>query len=373
MTKTTTWHNQQMSHYAFTLVELLVVIAIIGVLIALLLPAVQAAREAARRMHCANNLKQIGIAIHNFHDTQNGLPPVVIFAAKGSVFAYLYPYIEQQACYDILKEPGAILDLPNNYSIDQWAAILPEEKKKALGSVSTYYCPSRRGHSGTHIAEPSPGDVPNGIDGGQNCGPRGDYTVVVTTEIVQNWQYFCLLSTISGATVNDFQGPLRIAQVQFRNNVIGDQNNHRSDVIGWEPRDTMAWWQDGTTNQIVIGEKFIPSWALGINLAPHRAWDGSCIHAWQTGFTYHGTSGGPNVGRLLHETSDIFGLNPNDFRVENGTPPNAYSGNYGFGSHHPGVCQFLLGDGSVRPFRVTMSTTTLWNLARVNDGNAVDF
>jgi prepilin-type N-terminal cleavage/methylation domain-containing protein len=62
------------SHLAFTLIELLVVIAIIAVLIALLLPAVQAAREAARRAQCVNNLKQLGIALHNYHDTHNVVP-----------------------------------------------------------------------------------------------------------------------------------------------------------------------------------------------------------------------------------------------------------------------------------------------------------
>ncbi len=88
----------------FTLVELLVVIAIIGILVALLLPAVQSAREAARRMQCSNNLKQMGLAVHNFHDALNGSPPVHIDepggSRKGSTWcAVILPYLEQTSLY----------------------------------------------------------------------------------------------------------------------------------------------------------------------------------------------------------------------------------------------------------------------------------
>ncbi|HZN35700.1 MAG TPA: DUF1559 domain-containing protein, partial [Pirellulaceae bacterium] len=80
----------------FTLVELLVVIAIIGVLVALLLPAVQAAREAARRSSCQNNLKQIGLATHNFHDVYNQLPPLRVNNNRATWFVLIMPYMEQE-------------------------------------------------------------------------------------------------------------------------------------------------------------------------------------------------------------------------------------------------------------------------------------
>ncbi len=89
------------SKLGFTLVELLVVIAIIGILIALLLPAVQAAREAARRSTCTNQLKQIALAIHNYHDTYKQLPPAAAGGWGHTYHAYILPFVEQQAVHDL--------------------------------------------------------------------------------------------------------------------------------------------------------------------------------------------------------------------------------------------------------------------------------
>jgi prepilin-type N-terminal cleavage/methylation domain-containing protein/prepilin-type processing-associated H-X9-DG protein len=124
---------------AFTLVELLVVIAIIGILIALLLPAVQAAREAARRMQCSNNMKQIGLALHNYHDSHKCFPTGVIGSEvmgikKGRLpWSFLiYPYIEQTALYDAYDKTNPICELPN---VATW-------ESPGGAPLSGYQCPS---------------------------------------------------------------------------------------------------------------------------------------------------------------------------------------------------------------------------------------
>lgn len=136
-------------HSAFTLIELLVVIAIISMLIAFLLPAVQSAREAARRMQCANHMKQLGLAVQLFHDGQGGLTPFGIDVERQSTFTFLLPYIEQQALYDFmasrtngLMEQTGTAWWQNHH--DWLMPHLDDTMRIAFSSIPIVKCPTRR-------------------------------------------------------------------------------------------------------------------------------------------------------------------------------------------------------------------------------------
>ncbi|MFO7905106.1 MAG: DUF1559 domain-containing protein [Planctomycetota bacterium] len=128
----------------FTLVELLVVIAIIGILVALLLPAVQAAREAARRAECTNNMKQLGLALHNYHDTHQSFPSGVLTDRPNNTqgcsgrpqswgwLAFILPFMEQQPLYDQLGVSERTLH----------ALLLSDERNLVKTPIEMYRCPT---------------------------------------------------------------------------------------------------------------------------------------------------------------------------------------------------------------------------------------
>ena len=354
----------------FTLVELLVVIAIIGVLIALLLPAVQAAREAARRTQCTNHLKQMGIAVHNFHAARNTVVPIVIFGRwRGTdfvdswltCFGLLLPYMEQESVYQRICD--TTVDLLNGLGgtqgnrYDQWWAgwrqndpLLSDEDRRAIGSIPFYKCPSRRGAT----AYVEPGLQPQWES--YFPGPQGDYAAVVSTLGGETY-YRCFDPT----RVASYNGPLRCAVVKQHPNTVSVWEHQ---IASWKPRDSFSWWQDGTSNQIILGEKHIPIANLGKCEPGFRDTSADCS-IFTTGAWRSLASTIPITGREWEE--DIPGTiarSPNDFSE----PYSLGLTTSCFGSYHPGICNFLIGDGSVRAFPVTMPGEMLRIWAMVNDG-----
>lgn len=146
-----------------TLVEVLVVIAIIGVLAGMLLPAVQTAREAARRVSCGNNLKQLGLAVQGYESSQQVLPPSCISRYYASFWYFLLPYMEQLQQYRMLdgENSGATKTSMNSTYMDiNWDRLTAAEKA-ALASNPLMLCPSRR--SGTQMRAAGRGQRPRPV------------------------------------------------------------------------------------------------------------------------------------------------------------------------------------------------------------------
>jgi len=363
---------------AFTLVELLVVIAIIGMLIALLLPAVQAAREAARRMQCSNHLKQFGLGIHNFISAKNeALPPIVIHRGNPSFFVLLMPYYEQQALYDKLLTRGYELSMQDSSTWDfvaerwtgvaasehirhrQWWNDLTTAQKNEYSSIPMWKCPSRR--AGIQMTTGFTDGVPGVITYTMAIGPISDYACVIvhsdmTTSPQVGWVSF---HDCNAAELPDQRGPLRVARLQ-RGAVNANGN---------VPRDKLSYWEDGASNQIVLGEKHVPSATMGYCT---ELWfqqpDCTALTATMWGSTGLARRIHPQI-RLASGPNDFAPPDPNATTNQAGYDPNQ---GYHFGSYHPGVCHFLIGDGAVKSFSNTTSPAdVLLPLAHVYDGKVV--
>ncbi|MDR2643960.1 MAG: DUF1559 domain-containing protein [Planctomycetaceae bacterium] len=373
---------------AFTLVELLVVIAIIGILIALLLPAVQAAREAARRTQCQNHLKQIGLAIHNFNDARGALPPAIIYGEHAVFQMLIYPYIEQQPLYDLCETTG-VLKLGAAHVIPNaiWFKGLNDGQRNALASVPIYRCPSSLGSTKMKYD-------PNGTS--NLMGPLTDYALLVTKSNDCPIFWFCYTRDwAAGFPDGGGNGhaqfyttaPLRCAIVSPHNQEFVTNN-----MTQWKPRDKMAYWQDGTTNTLVIAEKHIPAWSVSSMTANGLGWCGSYFLPAQAPGTsknvldfmngarivWYSTPGGQNRNQAVVVNTKLFGRGPNDpaTDTEGECGSNQYAtdgiGNvYQLGSSHVGIVNAIVGDGGVRSIPITCSSQVMMQLANVCDGATI--
>ena len=217
---------------------------------------------------------------------------------------------------------------------------------------------------------------------GPPAGPRGDYCAVVsqisTVPGVWNghgWWYFSFHWSNAGITQPAAQrGPFRLPALTFLPGYDGSTDNEWMYITSWSPNQTMSLWQDGTSNQVVFGEKFIPSWGLEQSSGNEFSWDisfsGSLWDWWNSGFA-----------RALIDVSNVdpgaqpIARSPNDPSLERNShinPAGSYSNtSFAFGSNHPGTVNFALGDGAVRGVSVTVNKQTIIALGNVNDGISV--
>ena len=362
---------------AFSLVELMVVIAIIGILIALLLPAVQAAREAARRIHCRNNMKQIALSVQTFHASRNALVPAVVFSKYKTLFPLLWPYSEQMGLAEFTDSDDPRWPRLDGGKFNQvdgyWFANnskLTDEERAQLSSVPYMKCPTRR--SGVQMFL-----VGDGIaEGDESRGSRGDYAFPVlkrtpTDNPHHHWQHYCTHSDEPGAEQSAFCGPFRMSSVQFANGQSMTDEKNWHTLTSWTAQYSMALWQDGASNQMILGEKFIPSWGVGLDITPGSGWDTSYVSAF-----FHGETNVMGAARFVNPQDGMMNIakSPNVVPAEGWWsnfsiyPSPGYGDWPQFGSHHPGVCQFALGDGSVQAFSVSTQSELIVALTDVSDG-----
>jgi prepilin-type N-terminal cleavage/methylation domain-containing protein len=293
----------------FTLIELLLVIAIIALLVGLLLPAVQNAREAGLRAACNNNLKQLGIAFSHYHLGNEKLPPNRLSDIHPTWAVLILPYIEQEGLYQQWTLPPP--DQPTDFN----SSYYKQSDVARLTSVPGYFCPARRQASSAGVSisgdeddDPGPGPhVP---------GALGDYATCTGTDNCDGCD--CDGHVYNGAFragINQY-GKL-LGAIRF------------TDII------------DGPSNTIFAGEKNVPQGAFGHGLYDCSVYNGDY---WMCS----SRSAGPNY-RVARSVNDPT---------------------LGFGGPHPGVCLFVFGDGSVHPISNNVDPNVMALLANIADGQA---
>jgi prepilin-type N-terminal cleavage/methylation domain-containing protein len=309
---------------AFTLVELLVVIAIIGILVALLLPAIQAAREAARRTQCISNLKQVALALHNYHDSKKTLPPARYRDKYPTWFALVLPYIEGQ----------------NEYALWNFAKEYYDPLNKAARTqpVAMYFCPSRRQMGSEGIISqqvnklyPQQGATGDYAGCAGGIGTGGDISLGI--------------ATLAGFP--NFQGAIIAPKSILDPLATGQAPKILSDV-------SFKKITDGLSNTIMVGEKQVPMTKLGLPSGDDSIYNADYpnTHTRGAGETFP-PAPSANYGDSPGPEDDDFG----DL----------------FGSNHPGTINFAACDGSVHSISPNIDLVTYWRLAARNDGEVADF
>ncbi len=311
----------------FTLIELLVVIAIIAVLVALLLPAVQQAREAARRAQCKNNLKQLGLGIHNFIEVKNGFPPLTLGSDRLTWYAVILPFMDLQAQYEML-DFDAVSNSGNNYN---------NLRSGAFSNIGAWVCPTRRSSSRN-----------------ANGNPTSDYVAVTWSTGTGSGEY-----TPNGVAASD-GGQRQLIQSAIRNpsGLSGD----------YKCRTDTNYCTDGLTNTGMVAEKHLTIAGLGKCCGTDaNSRDGTIFFNAGGGYGSSGDGGwgelwlaGPTNNRPLAPNSNTLTASMQNAGIES------------LGSWHTGIVPFLMGDGAVRDVNTTVNVSIVSNLGNAQDGNVFD-
>ncbi|MEI6238976.1 MAG: DUF1559 domain-containing protein [Planctomycetia bacterium] len=346
----------------FTLIELLVVIGIIGLLVAILLPAVQSVRESSRRAHCQNNLKQIGIGLHGYaHSRKDSFPggETSVVGTNGNSFShgsttmYLLPYIEQQRVYDYynMSEPVFAYDSVPAFNQDQ--AVVPGTTKRVSSlSIPTYVCPSDQA-AGALPATCSSlfGYARSRLN---YIGCVGPWTMWANASCPGTVNSFNLFGTAAQKLTGINQMPGVFSSLYYAVGV-GNSQYYGKPFPGFAAgRCRLREISDGLSKTIAFGEAR-PDCSFWLFLG------------W--GFTPNSNGRGNTLVPLNYDTCDPGSLG-------NGVPDcqKPFNGNwlsYGFRSRHPGGVGFLMADGAVVFLSENIDHETLQRLGAKADGQAI--